>query len=339
MALDMTKIRSRMKSTADVATAEVPKLRRATVVEAKDIAEFLGDFDTVESSTVPPDIEMCSVDIQGEKGSGKSSLAVGNERAIYAAMTDGSPIYPRVLAHIAHVRTLNDLERLVDSVLDKYAAKYGTKGRFCTFVLDPTIVVVQWMLARELDRVNAAAEAQHALDKERNRIPLSEIFTPFDSIRDVPQSAMTYFPKVAELILQMGDKFRSFGWGFWTLTHYKWGVRYDERGRPAGTWTPDIPGSSAHIVSKYSDTLLVAEKKVVKQAGGRSQVIYSANFQRDGGECVGSRVPILGDAVFHDYANPKTPRTYVSMQTLRECYNRARDAWMNQQREFAAATK
>jgi hypothetical protein len=264
-------------------------------------------------------------------------LVVGNERAIHAAMTDGSPIFPRALAKIVHVKSLADFDVLVDKTLE-YAAKHGTTGQFCTFTVDPTLVLVQWLLSRELKKANDDAQKQHALDVKYHRESGDSVFAPWESIRDVPKANMNQFPKVAEMILQIGDRFRTFGWGFWTCTHYKWGPEYekkaDARSGPKGNWIPDIPGSSAHMISKYSDMLIVADKRLIN-----NRPMYSCCFQRDGGESVGSRVPIVGDAVFLDYNDKRTPKNYVSMHTLRDRYNQARAEWVAQQREFSEASK
>jgi hypothetical protein len=319
------------------ASAPSYKPRRATPVEAGDIDAIFEGLTSIDPTAEPPDIEMSSIDIQGEKGSAKSTLAVGNERAIHAALTDGSPIFSRSLSKIVSVRSPDDFGRLVDNTLN-YAAKHGTSGQYCTFTVDPTVVLVQWLLRRELEKANNDALKQFEIDQRFNRIASDQVYQPWESIRDVPQANMTQFPKVAEMILQIGDRFRTFGWGFWTCTHYKWGVQYDEKGRPKANWIPDIPGSSAHILAKYSDMLVVANKELVRR-GDSAYPMYSARFQQDGGESVGSRVPIVGDAVFLDYKDKRTPKNYVSLHTLRDKYNAARSEWVAQQQEFSIASQ
>lgn len=336
MPINVKKAKDR-QAVAVLESAPTYKPRRATPVEASDIDAIFDGLTVIDPTAEPPDIEMSSIDIQGEKGGGKSALAVGNERAIHAAMTDGNPVFPRTLAKVTHVRSLDEFDRLVDKTLE-YAAKYGTNGRFCTFTIDPTLVLVQWLLRRELEKANSEALKQFEIDQRYNRISSDQVFNPWESIRDVPQANMTQFPKVAEMILQIGDRFRTFGWGVWTCTHYKWGVQYDEKGRPKADWIPDIPGSTAHIISKYSDMLVVADKQLV-HTGDRKTPMYSACFQRDGGESVGSRVPIIGDAVFLDYNDKRTPKNYVSLHTLRDKYNQARSEWVAQQREFSEASQ
>lgn len=298
-------------------------------IPVHDVDTMLTGFDVVNPTAALPDLDRLTIDVQGAKGSGKSSLIAGNPRAIIAKFPDGAPAYRRCRATVVNVRSLDDFNRLVDKVKNM-AARDGVNGRYCTFAIDPVYILVQWLLEVELQKANDEGREQFDRDLKYGRLPAGSLFVPYSHIRDVANSNMRQFPKVGEIIGALGNDIRAMGWGFQTCTHYQ--LRFKAEGRVQGSeWLPDIPGSSATQISKYSDILAVTKKIPVDST---SPPIYGVFFQHDKIECIGGRVPLVGSITIPDLNDRNTTLTTTPWDMFVAAYNEARDLYHDEQARF-----
>ena len=317
--------------TAPPTFTEVPASRR--VYSGENVDGLFKGFNRASPLTEGgiPDFDTLSMDIQGEAKTYKTTFIAGCERAVIAKFMDGntaSKCIQRCLAEIIELRDLSDFNRLVDTMLE-YAAKHGTKGRFCNFVVDPTGILVNFLKQRELDSANTRVGRSTV-----GEYGSTSTSTPtYESVRDIPDANTKIFPKIGEWIASVGDKFRGFGWGFTTCTHYQLGYNFEQK---RSEWRPNVPGSTAAAISFPADMMLVTNK-TCPSPGARPH--FTASFIQEDTKGFGARVPISGSVRLPDYSDVDLAPSITMHGVVKVEYERACKLAIESNKKFLEAVK
>lgn len=307
-----------------------------------DLGGILDGFNIVTPTDALPEVECMSIDFQGRKGGGKSTAMAGNPRAIIAKLTDGAAIIPNARAKVVHVRSLDEFEKLKATVL-QYAAQHGTGGRYCTFGVDPTSVLINWVLMDVLRQTNEEFLKDFERRKRYNQVRDDETPTVIRMLSKLPKVNESILPDIGRQMGIIGDQFRAYGWGYWTCTHYKYGYGADEdqqgnRTKLGGGWRPNIPASCASYIANSADICVKVERTVIRVEGQRDSLIFQASFSDEKGPELVSRFPLRGGVVFRDIFDDETPADYCPYDDLRVAIETAKQEYIARQKQFVAAT-
>ena len=290
----------------------------------------LSNSDSLDPTAPPPDIELLSILVRGPKGTLKSTLPAGNPRAIILSPPDGRTVYPRMNAcairveHFAYDARLDakvdrsfegNLKRLTEA-----AYKEGPSGRYCMLWLDSIYEVVQWLMQRELVKLNENLEQRNQWGYESK----GDAWRPFrmlTSVREDKEANTSIFPMLGEEIASWMRDIKGAGWGVGASMHLQLGYNFADK---VVEDKPDIPGSTARALDKPADLILDCIR-----VGGTADTPVSFVI-----EPTSSRVPM---EAFEVPNIRDMPPGLTVWDICRHEYNKGRSAWNTDQQKFVNA--
>lgn len=303
-------------------------------VGLEDASALLSRFKVAEDNGQLPPLNSLVISIQGRGLSGKTTLIAGNRRCAIAKLPDGSPIVRGKRATLFELSSLDEFDSWIVEMKD-YARAHGTEGNWQCIAIDPVILLTGWLSIQELEFYNEEAQVRFTNGQKYNRIPSDEVFRSLRNISEIPGSGVWY--KIAERLGTIITDFAGLGWGVFPLVHYNQKVVY-KGGKPDHTeWLPDIPPSSAAVINKYRDMVLVCTREATTE--GPLHFIEFGTTAKEGEieySEAGSRVPIgvEGALALPEYG---AGQPVTSWDALTAEYAKACERWKQEYDSFQAS--
>jgi len=224
-----------------------------------DVESFLSGLDPrpmsqlfqFQGGALPP-LSALNIDIQGQVGSGKTQLVVGDPHCIGVKLRDGTTRHcgadgkvssllrrcPGDPRRIVVVDTYEQLMSTLDSILQYAKRGYGPDGTFNCVFFDPIIELWSQAAGEYVTRHN------------------SQYNSKLESFGDISgyDKWSTLGRSIKRIFL---DQWGPLGWGYRTVTHYT--MRIDNETK-AMKWSCDVPNSTSSIIGSYADICLVCER-------------------------------------------------------------------------------
>lgn len=282
----------------------------------------------VDPLVVPP-LEAFNMDFQGGPKEGKSTLLAGDPNCVIVKFPDGLPLVRRCKASVVPVKDIRHARRVFDE-LAEYAAKHGAGGRWSCIGVDSIWVLWKWLAAEYVELYN---QSEAAKARWRQRQAGKDGLSPDEDgdgvrhVSDIPGSG-PYF-KIASQIEDLLMRFNPLGWGWRTITHYQFKVKYED-GKPSGQeWRSDVPDTTAAVIAKNADVLVVVRKSY---NADKHRSDYTAEFDTNDS---GARIPfgLDGAVKLPNYGRIDDPRA-TGWDCVCAEYKRAAAEWRKDQAAF-----